>query len=86
MVLAILTVLTLLGVSFTFVMRTEMQAAGNYAAKLQADYLAELGLTAAKNRLMSERTDSKGKLTHYSGFTSKSLGISSENGEMGIRG
>jgi len=80
LVLAILTILTLLGVSFTFVMRTEMQAAGNYAAKLQADYLAELGLTAAKNRLISERVDVKGRLAAYSGFTSKSLGITLENG------
>ncbi len=80
LVLAILTILTLLGVSFTFVMRTEMQAADNFANKVQADYLAELGLTAAENRLIAERVDSKGHLTPYSGFTSKSLGVTVENG------
>ena len=80
LVLAILTILTLLGVSFTFVMRTEMQAAGNYANKLKADYLAELGITAASNRLMSERTDTNGHLVAYSGFSKKSLGLSTQNG------
>jgi competence ComEA-like helix-hairpin-helix protein len=80
LVLAILTILTLLGVSFTFVMNTEMQAADNFANKVQADYLAELGLIAAENRLMAERADSKGHLTPYSGFTSKSLGVTVENG------
>lgn len=80
LVLAILTILTLLGVSFTFVMRTEMQAADNFANKVQADYLAELGLTAAENRLMAERIDSKKHLTVYSGFTSKSLGVTLETG------
>jgi len=42
--------------------------------------LAELGLTAAENRLIAERVDSKSHLTPYSGFTSKSLGVTVENG------
>ena len=35
LVLAILSILTLLGLSFTFVMRTEMQAADNFASKFE---------------------------------------------------
>jgi competence ComEA-like helix-hairpin-helix protein len=77
LVLAVLTILTLLGISFTFVMRTEMQAAGNFSNQIQANYLAEMGVTAAKNRLLSSREDNNGKLEVYSGLSTNSLGLKS---------
>jgi type II secretory pathway component PulK len=77
LVLAVLTILTLLGISFTFVMRTEMQAAGNFSNQMQANYLAEMGITAAKNRLLSSREDHNGKLIAYSGLSTNSLGLKS---------
>lgn len=75
LVLAVLTILTLLGISFTFVMRTEMQAAGNYSNQLKANYLAEMGISAAKNRLISSRSDQDGYLSVFSGFSTNSLGL-----------
>ena len=80
MVLAILTILTLLGVSFTFVMRTEMKAAGNFASKTQANYMAESGIAAVKDRLQQDRQDADGHLTVYSGFSKSALDIKSVNG------
>ena len=66
LVLAILTILTLLGISFTFVMRTEMQAARNFFSASKAEYKAKAMLNQMKNQLAASRVDTQGHLKSFS--------------------
>ncbi|MFB3897079.1 MAG: helix-hairpin-helix domain-containing protein [bacterium] len=69
LVLAILTVLAIIGTSFVYVMRTELTAATNFADRFKADYVAETGITNATQALLSSMTTAQGELIAYGGET-----------------
>jgi DNA uptake protein ComE-like DNA-binding protein len=69
LVLAILTVLAIIGTSFVYVMRTELTAATNFSDKFKADYVAETGITNATQALLSSMTTEQGDLAAYGNDT-----------------
>ncbi|MDI6783451.1 MAG: helix-hairpin-helix domain-containing protein [bacterium] len=72
LVLAVLTVLAIIGSSFVYVMRTELVAATNFADRFKADYVAESGINNATQALVSLMTTSQGELVPYGIETSSS--------------
>ncbi|MCX7918689.1 MAG: helix-hairpin-helix domain-containing protein [bacterium] len=65
LVLAILTVLAIIGSSFVYFMRTELVAASNFADRYKADYIAETGINNARLALISSLTTERGELAPY---------------------
>jgi len=68
MVLAVLSVLTLIGLSFVYVMRTEEKAAGNFLSGYKASRLARNGIAQAVSNLEAGRYDKLDQLVQYTGY------------------
>lgn len=79
-ILGILTILSILSLSFVYIMRTELKAVSNFATKLQADYFADAGINSAIKRLITSRKDSKGYLLPYKNLDLKGIAIHMPDG------